>query len=218
MSKTIKGILLILTVVYLMMSMTVTAFAAGNVTYAGSASGFIFEPGSEYSPTDLFTDLKNVMPGDCLTQEITVKNDVSNKVKVNIYMRSRGAHKESIDFLSKLHMTVDKSADNEMAYMFDAAADQTDGLNDWVLLGTLYSGGEVDLEVTLEVPIDLDNEYQEAIGYLDWQFKVEEMPTETGDPIPPKTGDVVNTSAYLILVSTSGLAIHGLWIFKSRKS
>lgn len=165
-----------------------TAAADGSVIYDGDAGDFIFLPGSDYSPTDLFPNFKGVMPGDSITQKITVKNDIHNEVKVKIYMRSLGAHEDSVDFLSKLHLTVEKSEENEMAYMFDAAANETAGLTEWVYLGTLYSGGEVNLDVILTVPTELDNTYSEQIGYLDWEFMVEELPVDPDDPSPP-TGD-----------------------------
>ncbi len=182
----------------LILSTALPAFAAGTVTYDGTAREFVFAPGSDQSPTDLFEGLKGVMPGDSLTQKITVKNDASKEVKVNIYMRSLGAHEDSVELLSKLHMTVAKSDDNTMAYMFDAAANETDGLTDWVLLGTLYSGGEVNLEVTLDVPIELGDEFRDAVGYIDWQFRVEELPVEPDDPQLPKTGD----NGYLYVCAT----------------
>jgi hypothetical protein len=85
---------------------------------------------------------------------------------------------------------VAKADDDPDAYMFDAAANETAGLTDWVLLGTLYSGGEVDLTVTLEVPIELDNDYQKTVGYVNWEFKVEEFPVEESDPDPiPDDGE-----------------------------
>lgn len=211
-----KAFILLMTAA-LALSAAVPAFAAGKVTYDGNAKDFIFAPGSENSPTDLFDNFKGVMPGDSLTQKITVKNDASKEVKVNIYMRSLGAHEDSVEFLSKLHMTVSKSSDNTMAYMFDAAADQTAGLTEWVLLGTLYSGGEVNLDVTLDVPIELGNEYQNAVGYIDWQFKVEEMPVEETDPKPPKTGDDFNLPLYVTLISVSGLLLIFLLVFKRRR-
>lgn len=212
-----KKIIIVITTLIIMLCSTATAFAAGTVTYDGNAKAFIFEVGSEYSPSDLFDSLKEVLPGDSLTQQITVKNDSSNEVKVKIYMRSLGANEDSADFLSRLHMTVAKSSDNDMAYMFDAASNQTDGLADWVLLGTLYSGGEVNLDITLDVPLELGNEYQNAVGYLDWQFKVEEFPVESSDPKPPQTGDNSNLSLYIALMSVSGLALIILFVLMHRR-
>ena len=59
-------------------------------------------------------------------------------------------------------------------------------------MGTLYSGGEVNLDVTLTVPTELSNEFKNQIGYLDWEFMVEEFPVDPDDPDPPLTGDPVN--------------------------
>ena len=182
-----------------------SAYAAdGRVTYSGNAGEFVFEPGSEYSLTDLFPNFKGVMPGDTLTQKITVKNDADNKVKVKIYMRSLGAHEDSVEFLSQLGLKVAKSEENEMAYMFDAAANETAQLTDWVCLGTLYSGGEVNLDVTLSVPTSLDNEYQSKIGYLDWEFMIEEFPIEDTDPKPPQTGDNSHMGLWFAIMLCSG--------------
>lgn len=179
-----------LCVCVLLLSCVTPVFAAeGNVTYSGNASGFILYPGSEYSPTDLFPNFKEVMPGDSIAQPITVKNNASNQVKVKIYMRSLGAQEGSEAFLSALRLRVEKSEENTMAYMFDAAAHETAQLTDWVCLGTLYSGGEVNLNVILDVPVELDNTYQQKIGYLDWEFMIEEYAVEPTDPEPPKTGD-----------------------------
>lgn len=158
----------------------------GQVVYAEGAEKFFFLPGSDYSPTDLFPDFKNVMPGDRIQQKILVKNDVSNDCKIKIYMRALGAHEDSVEFLSQLNLTVTKGTDT---IMFDAPADQTAQLTDWVCLGTLYSGGECELIVTLDVPVTLDNQFKNLVGYLDWEFAVEELPVEPDDPEPPKTGD-----------------------------
>ena len=190
----------------------------GKVTYSGNSGKFIFEPGSEYSPTDLFPEFKSVMPGDTISQKITVKNKASNKIKVKIYLRSLGAHEDSVEFLSQLGLKVATSKDNNMAYMFDAAANETAQLSDWVCLGTLYSGGEVNLDVTLSVPTELDNKFQNNIGSLDWEFRIEELPLEPGDPKPPKTGDDSHLWLWVALMFSSLIMLSVLFVlYKKRK-
>lgn len=212
-----KKIITLLITFALLLSSTMTVFAAyGKVTYSGNAGNFVFEPGGEHSLTDLFPNFKGVMPGDTLTQKITVKNDANNKVKVKIYMRSLGAHEDSVEFLSRLGLKVDKSEENEMAYMFDAAADEKAQLTDWVCIGTLYSGGEVNLDVTLDVPVELDNEFQNKIGYLDWEFMIEEFPVEEGDPKPPQTGDNSNMGLWFTIMICSLIMMIILLVWRKK--
>ena len=158
----------------------------GQVVYAQGAEKFFFLPSTTYSPTDLFPNFKDVMPGDTIEQRILVKNDISNDCKVKVYMRALGAHEDSVEILSQLKLTVTKETDTAL---FEAAADQTAQLTDWVYLGTLYSGGECQLIATLEVPVTLDNRFKKLVGSLDWEFAVEELPVEPSDPKPPATGD-----------------------------
>ena len=212
-----KKIITLFVVLVLALSSVLPVYAAdGKVTYSGNAGNFVFEPGSDHSLTDLFPNFKSVMPGDTLTQKITVKNDANNKVKVKIYMRSLGAHEDSVEFLSQLGLKVKKSSDNDMAYMFDAAANETAQLTDWVCLGTLYSGGEVNLDVTLNVPVELPNEYQNKIGYLDWEFMIEEFPVEPDDPKPPQTGDNSHMGLWFALMLCSGAMLIILLVWRKK--
>ena len=209
-----KKITSLLLVLLMVMAMAVNAFAAesvdidGSVTYEGKANQFIFEPGSEYSPTDLFTNFKGVMPGDSLVEHITVTNAKTTGMKVKIYMRALGAQEGTDEFLSQMTLTVKKNAD---AVLFEAPANETAQLTDWVLLGTVAAGGQANLEVTLNVPIEMGNEYANQIGYLDWQFKVEEIP-ET-----PKTGDDSNMMLYGALALCSLVLLVAVVVTYKRK-
>ena len=212
--KRIVRIWVLLIALFFAGSLVTTAYAAGSVTYDGDANKFIFAPGSDYSPTDLFSDFKNVMPGDTLTEQILIKNDTSNKVKIEVYMRSLGAQVNTDDFLSQMNLKVEQKDDS---ILFAAPADETAQLTDWVYLGTVYSGGEITLDVTLEVPITMDNDYQNEIGYIDWEFKVEELPIGATDPKPPQTGDTSNLFLYAGLMVFSLAALIILLIGKRKK-
>ena len=186
-------------------SMPVCA-ADGNVIYSGDSGKFIFNPGSKYSPTDLFPDLKDVMPGDTLTQKILVKNNAKKSVKISI--RALGAHEDSKDFLSKLNLYVEKVTDTPL---FEATADQTAQLTEWREVGVLAPNGEAELMVGLQVPTSLDNNYKKFVGYLDWEFMVE----ETGGPII--TGDTVNYWPWVVGSVCSITLIGIILVVRKRK-
>ena len=158
----------------------------GDIIYTDGVDKFVFITESDYSDTDQFDNFKTVMPGDSIEQRILLRNDISNDRKIKVYMRALGASKGSEDFLSQLNLTIVKDTDT---ILFDATAEKAAQLTDWVYLGTLYSGGECELVVTLDVPVTLDNQFKNLVGYLDWEFAVEELPVEPDDPEPPKTGD-----------------------------
>lgn len=195
----------------LAVSAAVPVFAAdAAVFYDGDAQEFIFAPGSDYSPTDLFDNFKGVMPGDSLTQKITIQNDVSKKVNVKVYLRSIGAKEDSEAFLSQLNLTVTHNDDP----LFSAPANETASLTDWVCLGTYASGAKTDLTLTLDVPITLDTSFEDAVGVLGWEFKVEEIPVEG----QPDTNDDLGILSYLwIGFAAAAVILTAVLLFLYRK-
>lgn len=193
----------------MMLTMTITAVAAdGNVTYSGDAGKFIFAPGSEQSLTDLFPEFKDVMPGDTLTQKIVVKNNAKKSVKIS--MRALGAHEDSKEFLSKLHLYVEKVTDTPL---FEAPADQTAQLTEWREIGVLAPKGEAELMVGLQVPTSLDNNYKKLVGYLDWEFMVEEI-----DDSRVQTGDNATYLQWVAGIGCSVVLIIVILVVRKRKN
>ena len=69
--------------------LTIPVLAADAVVRRDGTSGLVIETiGSGYTDTDLFGNFKNVMPGDELTENITIKNNVSGFDYVKLYIRA----------------------------------------------------------------------------------------------------------------------------------
>ena len=186
MKRKLKSLSSILLTIALILSLSVTAFAADStVTFKGAQEGFEFQPGSEYTATDLFDNFKNVMPGDQLTETIQIKNDATDCDYIKLYMRAvvhdendnplseKVAETETVatmqDFLSQLTMRIYNG--DELIY--NASPDEAGALANNVLLGTLSKGESLNLRVELDVPIELGDEYANRVGEVDWVFLAE---------------------------------------------
>lgn len=225
MKTTIKTIASLVMAITMILGMTLTASAAdSSITYEGGAEKYVFLPGSEYTDSDLFDNFKDVMPGDVLSEEITVKNDYKGSDYVKIYMRAV-AHDENGNPLtySEIYENIDGKdqanvggqRDETVATMHDflsqlsmkiwngdeliyeASPDELDGLQNNVLLGEFEPGESTELIVELSVPIELGNEYANRVGEVDWVFVAEEL----NEPETPDTGDHSNVMIWIGLMA-----------------
>ena len=226
MKKLFKSGSALLLALIMVLSLSVTAFAAdSSITFKGLEEGFEAQPGSEYTETDLFDNFKNVMPGDQLTETITFKNQASDCDYINVYLKAqvhdengnplseKVAETETVasmqDFLKQLTMRIY----NGEKLIYNSTPDQAGALADNVFLGKLAKGEALSLKVELDVPIELGNEYANRVGEVDWVFTVEahNHPTDM-----PKTGDYVIIGASAIMVA-SGAMLVLLFILKRKK-
>ena len=188
-----KKIISILLTVVLMLAVSVSAFADdtsvvdGSVVYKGGAEKYVSTPAStDYTATDMFNDgFKNVMPGDVIYGKIGIGNLKSGKYNVRIYMKAVTGNETEAGQTGEI-----------------VPADESGQLSDWVLLGTFAKGKGTTLDVELQVPIELDNEYANAIGEVRWVFMAEEIPTDN-----PKTGDESGLGLYMLLLGLSAAAM-----------
>lgn len=196
----------------LLFSFSTDVFAEDSViTYDGDAKKFVFLQQDK----DLFQNFKNIMPGDTLTQKITINNDKRNNVKVKIFLRAESVEENYEPFLNQLTLGVSQGDSD----LFLAPANEQGSLSENILLGTFYSGGKTDLNVTLEVPITLNNDWQESMGVINWVFSVQELPIESDDPKPPQpqTGDSINLYLYGTLMMLSSICLITLVIQKKKR-
>lgn len=202
--KMIRSILTAAACVLTVLVLSVAVSAAGSVQYTENAAVFVYTADGAENPQNLFADFQNVIPGDTLTQQILVKNDAQNKVKIKVYLRSWGAAEDSEELLSQMKLTVRQENDS---VLYSGPADAAGSLAEWCYLGTVYSGGEIPLTVQLEIPVSLDSSFEEQIGTIDWEFRVEELPIEDSDPDMPVTGDASHLLQYVLLLVCSLLLL-----------
>ncbi len=247
MKKNIKTLSVFLLAIIMLLGMTITSFAADSRVLFDNSSLITYEPGSVYTSTDLFDNLKGVMPGDVRKEEISVEDWCAFYDYIKVYMRAvphdEAGNPISPEVLKELQADNRKGAKSDLEYMYDflkqlsmkvtqegsviyqESPDAPDGLASNVYLGELRWGQKVNLEVELTVPIELGNEYMDRIGEVDWVFTVEgyhdPVPEPTPTPLPPslpQTGDDTAIGAYAVLLGLSVCAIAVILIRIQRKN
>ncbi len=177
-----------------------------NVEYRGRAESFVIMP----EDTDLFQNFKNVMPGDKLMQDIRVANESTNIMPARIYLRAEPIDPNDQAFLEQLTLRVEHQT---FGVLSEDLASETAGLTENVLLGVFFPGMEENLLVTLDVPLEMGNEFQNAVGKVVWVFTVEE------DDLPPlpQTGLRQNSIWLITLLLGSGSILLLLLVWRRRK-
>ena len=187
--------------VALIFSLCVTVYAADStVTFKGENAEAEIAPGSGYTDSDLFDGFKNVMPGDKLTETITVTNNSDNCDYIKLYLKAEahdaegnpltydeafentdgkdqadedGVRDETEVTMAEFLAQLSMKVYNGETLIFDTSADELGGLAAPVLLGSLPKGEDVVLTVELDVPKELGNKYANRVGEVDWVFTAE---------------------------------------------
>ena len=236
MKKTIKTMLSLLLALVMALSLSVSAFAAdptADIVYKGKDKLLITPKTTEFTTTDLFGGgFKGVMPGDTLKETITFKNDTttSRSRYVKLYIQALAHDEEKnppvaettetvatmTEFLSRLSMKVW----NGTELIYEASPDELDGLAEPKLLGTFRKGETATLTVELTVPLELDNDFANRLGEVDWKFIAEEYTSGGGKPtVTP--GTLIQTGQLnwpiAVLAAAGGVLIALGWIILRKK-
>lgn len=154
-----------------------------------------FASGSGYAETDLFENFKDVMPGDRLCQRVQIKNTGPG---IHLYMQvvAHDPEENPLTYSEEFEAADGKDQSGSTGQRDETAATMEDFLKQLTMriyqgekliyeaspgipsepipLGTLRKGQSVTLQVELDVPIDLGNQYANRVGEVDWVFRGEE--------------------------------------------
>ena len=234
MKKTRKTTFSLLVALVMALSLSVSAFAADptvDIVYKGRDKLLITPKTTEFTTTDLFGGFKDVMPGAKLEETITFKNESTSRnsyVKLYIQALAHGEKKnppvaetaETVatmtEFLSRLSMKVWNGAE----LIYEASPDELDGLAEPKLLGTFRKGETATLTVELTVPLELDNDFANRLGEVDWKFTAEEYTSGGGKPtVTP--GTLIQTGQLnwpiAVLAAAGGVLIALGWVILRKK-
>ena len=182
--------------------------ATSKVQFEGGADNFVFYPEGDWAETDLFENLKGIMPGDKRSEIITIKNLASEYDYVKLYLRAKPASDRPAntsgditmgDFLSQFDIDVYKDGD----LISTSKASDAGPLASNFLLGTFKNDDEGLLTVEITAPNNLSNKYMHSQGEIEWIFTAEAY--KDGVIINPYTNDDI--IKYIAIATIAAIAI-----------
>ena len=216
-----KFISLLLTVMVLMSCVISVSAAGSKVTL--KTSEISVSADNKHTSTDLFSNFEGVMPGDTLTQQIEIKNDVKGYDYVKVYLKAVPHNdsnqpvkkdltsEESNEFLSQLRMTVTDKKGNVI--YGETSPDKNEKLTSRKYLATVNRGKSTSVKVSLVVPLSLSTDFKNAAGEVDWVFTYEGYNNPSNGNF--KTGDIIMICVIVMILALAALVV--LFFLKKRK-
>lgn len=218
-----KKVFSLLLAVALVFSLALPAFAAEkDITYKAKNRIMITPATTVYTDTDLFGNMKGLMPGDVRYEEVKITNTAVDCDYVTVYFKAiphgeknnpsqkvieAGETLEEMNkFLSQLHLEVKHGK----KVIFSGPANEG---SKSISLGKLNRFKTLKLDVTLTVPHEMGNEFAYREGEIDWQFLFEEGNNPVGTS--PKTGDYIMMAVAIMALSGGALLL--MFFLKKRK-
>ena len=183
--------------------------AEGNVptvTFDFDQKKFIFEnvlrqEGNIYP--DLFTDFKEMMPGDSRSQTIRVKVENLEDGYIYLYLRTEPVWQDNPAEITSAEAEGWKALTDQALSQMNLVIRQDEqeltkaALAEGVFLGKFRRDGALDLDVTLEIPIEVGNELQSLRGEIGWVFTAEyykdpDVSTDPDKPDNPNNPNIPN--------------------------
>ena len=174
-------------IIVLGLSILITFFSGMKLNQAYSPLPTIYYDGHKKEFTyfninnnDLFTNLKEIMPGDVKEQEILFKID---NIRKN----------------TKIFLNINKNIEQKLLQYIKIYVDNKEliGNEEYIELGAFSKDNEIKLKVVIEVPKEVGNEIENLKYNMDWKLLIQEENEELLEV--PQTYDDSNIIIYFII-------------------
>lgn len=184
-----KYICILMTIICLTCYVTQTIIAEDDtvkVIYNVEDETFRFENTSDYVEgeqiyPDLFTSMKELLPGDTIEQEIMITIEGNKEYKtVKLYAQAKENNGEYEFLLKQTSINI-----------FYNNKDITQQMNEPILLGSFTSNESTTITLKLQIPVSVGNEIEDLFATTQWVFSAEVIDDEVD------TSDHSITSMYI---------------------
>ncbi len=163
---------------------------------------------------DLFTELKDMMPGDVGTQEILLHNEYNKRVR--LYLKTEAANflsQEKREISERLldAMTLKlvlKAPGGQESVLYEGKASGPEAGKE-ISLGTYSKGAKGTITATLTIPATLGNEFQDAQGKVKWTFYCKEV-TSTSSRTDDDSESDISVIQTVRMPETGGFPVEAL--------
>ena len=184
------------------LNLVVNANQVPSVIFDRDTKKFTFENTVKADEIDLFTNFKNLVPGDNITQNINLKIKNTKKEDViNVYLQSKTTDKTFTDLLKSIKITYKNQGKNIST-----------SLQNKVLLGAFSKDEIRNISVKIEIPLETGNEIKNLLAETQWIFTAEIL-TDTN---LPQTGDE-NHLIWFLLIGFLSLIVLVYVVYKKAK-
>lgn len=192
-------------------------YTAPSVAHTGTAISFISPEKAfrfDAKDGDLFADFKNLIPGESVSQTITVTNEYAQNAKIYLCAditdqpQATDKTRELIQKLLKEYAVISiRDEQGTVLYQGPVWGNlNSDGtgltMKSPIQLADFHPGQNKKYTVNLSLDPRVDNQYEELLGLVKWVFYANGSESSIGGV--PKTGDNSRMEMYLDLMAVSG--------------
>ena len=172
----------ILMIIFSGLKMNQAYNAEPTIYYDGQKKEFAF---INIKNRDVFTDLKELMPGDRREQEVTFKaGNINKNTKIFLNVNKNNYDKSIMQYI--------KIFANDKELVKD---------KEYIELANFSKDNVLKLKVVVDVPKEAGNELQDLKYNMDWNILVQEENEKLIDV--PNTYDNINITLYIIIIILS---------------